>query len=76
MNIKGALDNQSRENVPCDISKWINARFLKTFLRLLTLVNRVFSHDFKAAMLVSQNNPLGAELFSYANASFCSNKFA
>ena len=29
-----------------------------------------------AAMLVSQTNPLGVELFSYANASFCSNKFA
>ena len=51
------------------------------------LHNRVFSHDVTvailvsqnnetAAMLVSQNNPLGVELFSYANASFCSNKFA
>ena len=29
-----------------------------------------------AAMLVSQTNPLGVELFSYANAFFCSNKFA
>ena len=48
---------------------------------------RVFSHDVMAAILVSQNNetaailvsqtsPLGVELFSYANASFCSNKFA
>ena len=50
-------------------------------------VNRVFSHDVTvailvsqnnetAAMLVSQTNPLGVELFSYANAFFCSNKFA
>ena len=49
--------------------------------------NRVFSHDVTAAILVSQNNetaavlvsqnnPLGVEVFSYANASFCSNKFA
>ena len=49
--------------------------------------NRVFSHDVTAAILVSQNNetaamlvsqtnPLGVELFSYANAFFCSNKFA
>ena len=38
--------------------------------------NRVFSHDVTAAMLVSQTNPLGVELFSYANAFFCSNKFA
>ena len=48
---------------------------------------RVFSHDVTAAifvsqnnetatMLVSQTNPLGAELFSYANAFFYSNKFA
>ena len=48
---------------------------------------RVFSHDVTAAILVSQNNetaamlvsqtnPLGAELFSYANAFFCSKKFA
>ena len=49
--------------------------------------NRVFSHDVLAAILVSQNNdtaamlvsqtsPVGVELFSYANAFFCSNKFA
>ena len=47
----------------------------------------VFSHDVTAAILVSQNNetaamlvsqtsPLGVELFSYAKAFFCSNKFA
>ena len=28
-----------------------------------------------AAMSVSQNNPVGVELFSYVNALFCSNKF-
>ena len=49
--------------------------------------NGVFSPDVKAAILVSQNNetaamlvsqtsPLGVELFCYANAFFCSNKFA
>ena len=48
---------------------------------------RVFSHDVTAAILVSQNNetaamlvsqtsPVGVELFSYANAFFCSNEFA
>ena len=48
---------------------------------------RVFSHDVTAAILVFQNNetaamlvfqtsPVGVELFSYANAFFCSNKFA
>ena len=51
------------------------------------LIYEVFSHDVKAAILVSQNNetaamfvsqtnPVGAELFSYVNAFFCSNKFA
>ena len=49
--------------------------------------NRVLSLDFAAAILVSQNNetaamfvsqtsPVGVELSSYANAFFCSNKFA
>ena len=37
---------------------------------------RVFSHDVTAAILVSQTNPVGVELFSYANIFFCSNKFA
>ena len=48
---------------------------------------RVFSHDIMkarlvpqnnetVAMLVSQTSPVGVELFSYANAFFCSNKFA
>ena len=50
-------------------------------------INRVFSHDVTAAILVSQNNetaamlvsqtsPVRVELFSYVNAIFCSNKFA
>ena len=29
-----------------------------------------------AAVFVSQTSPVGVELFSYANAFFCSNKFA
>ena len=55
--------------------------------RRQVLTYRVFSHDVTAAMLVSQNNktaamlvsqtsPVGVELFSYANAFFCFNKFA
>ena len=50
-------------------------------------IYRVFSHDVTAAILVSQNletaamlvsqtSPVGVELLSYANAFFCSNKFA
>ena len=49
--------------------------------------NRAFVHDVTAAILVFQNNEtaamlvyqvdaVGIELFSYANAFFCSNKFA
>jgi len=52
-----------------------------------TFCYRVFSHDVTAAilvcqnnetaaMLVSQTNPVGVGLFSYANAFFCSKKFA
>ena len=32
------------------------------------IFNKVFSHDVTAAMLVSQTNPVGVELFYYANA--------
>ena len=53
----------------------------------LIRVNRVFSHDVTAAILVFQNNetaamlvypenPLGVELFSPVNAFFCCNKLA
>ena len=38
--------------------------------------NKVFSHDVTAAILVSQTNPLGVEIFSYAKDFFCYNKFA
>ena len=55
--------------------------------RRQVLTYRAFSHDVTAAILVSQNNetaamlvsqtnPVGVELFSYANAFFCSNEFA
>ena len=33
-----------------------------------------FSHDVTATMLVSQTNPVGVELFSYANAFFGSSE--
>ena len=35
----------------------------------------VFQNNKRAAVLVLQTNPVGVELFSYVNASFCSNKF-
>ena len=51
------------------------------------VLNRAFAHDITAAilvpqnyetaaMLVSQTNLVRVKLFSYANAFFCSNKFA
>ena len=36
----------------------------------------VFQNNETAAMLVSQTSPVGVELFSHANAFFCSNIFA
>ena len=60
---------------------------LITVLSKVAIRYRVFSHDVTAAILVSQDNEtaamlvsqanlVGIELFSYANAFFCSNKFA
>ena len=60
---------------------------LDTNTRIFFEIFRVFSHDVTAAILVSQNNetaamlvsqtsPVGVEFLSYANAFFCSNKFA
>ena len=36
----------------------------------------VFQNNETAAMLVYQTSPVGVELFSYVNASFCFSKFA
>ena len=78
-------------NVQTSISILLNIRWVVNMYTALNIqcniFNRVFSHDVTAAILVSQNNetaailvsqtnPLGNELFSYANAFFCSNKFA
>ena len=63
----------------CFQSSWVQS--------LTTLVNRVFSHDVMAAILVFQNNetaamlmfqtnPVRVELFSYVNSFFCSHKFS
>ena len=71
-----------------DLSRYANLFSIScSLLRSSKLSYRVFSHDVTAAILVSQNNemaamlvsqtsPVGAELLSYANAFFCSNKFA
>ena len=48
----------------------------RAFLRDVTAAIFVFLNNETAAMLVYPENPVGVELFSYANAFFCSNKFA
>ena len=64
-----------------------NLAFVTSSLLFCIEAYRVFSHDVKAAILVSQNNetaamlvsqtnPVGVQLLSYANAFFCYNKFA
>ena len=72
----------SKVYVPDSVNKiylWKDLGFY-SFAALLTThhfsnLYRVFSHDVTAAILVSQTSPLGGELFSYANAFFCSDKF-
>ena len=55
--------------------------------RRFSCINRAFSHDVTAAILVFQNNetaamlvfqtnPVGVELVSYVKTFFCSNKLA
>ena len=46
------------------------------FIHDVTAAILVSQNNETAAMLVSQTSPLGVELFSYANAFFCYNKFA
>ena len=46
------------------------------FLHDVTAAILVPQNNETAAMLVSQTSPVGVELFPYANAFFCSNKFA
>ena len=41
-----------------------------------TVAMLVSQNNETVAMLVSQTSPVGDELFCYANAFFCSNKFA
>ena len=76
----------SHANTPLGQSE--RAFYLSYFIKCpITLSYRVFSHDVTAAILVSQNNemvtmlvsqtnPVGVGLFSYAKTFFCSNKFA
>ena len=45
------------------------------FLHVVTAAILVSQKNETAAMLVFETIPLGVELFSYANAFFCSNKF-
>ena len=50
-----------------------NPKRKRVFTRDVTAAILVPQNNETAAMLVSQTNPVGVELFSYANAFFCSN---
>ena len=50
--------------------------FYRVFSHHVTVAILVSQNNETAAMLVSQTNPLGVVLFSFANAFFCSKKFA
>ena len=54
----------------------INVALYRAFSHDVTAAILVFQNNKTAAMLVYQTNPVGVELFSYVNASFCFNKFA
>ena len=56
----------------------VNSLFFmyRAFAHDVTAAILVFQNNETAAMLVYQTNPVGVELFSYLNTSFCLNKFA
>ena len=54
----------------------IHPSIYRAFSHDVTTAILVFQNNKTAAMLVFQTNPVGVELFSYVNASFCFNKFA
>ena len=81
------MDASKSVPIPFLTLKAKTLKFRNSLNTLLLYHYRVFSHDVTAAILVSQNNetaamlvsqtgPVGVELFSYANAFFCSNRFA
>ena len=55
---------------------YINEEINRAFSHDVTAAILVFQNNETAAMLVYQQNPLGVELFSHVNAFFCSNKLA
>ena len=55
---------------------YCKAMLYGVFSHDVTAAILVFQNNETAAMLVSQTGPVGFELFSYAKAFFCSNKFA
>ena len=61
--------------VPCLNFKSSHVLY-RVFSLDVTATILVSQNNETAAMLVSQTNRVGVELFSYANAFFCSNKFA
>ena len=58
------------------ILTWKSLHVYRVFAHDVTVAILVSHNNKTVAMLVSQTNPVGVELFSYANAFFCSHKFA
>ena len=55
---------------------FVGIKWHRAFSHDITAAIWVFQNNETAAMLVYQEHPEGVEFFSYANAFFCSNKFA
>jgi len=80
---KNRLPQARRYNFPscCKVTEFHQGK-LKMYTNSIDFLHDVISailvsqNNETAAMLVSQTRPLGVELFCYANAFFCSNKFA
>ena len=85
MRIEIRVNKWNKEKINA-VFKQLTEKWQKISLSKYILLDIVFLHVVTAAILVSQKNetaamlvfetiPLGVELFSYANAFFCSNKF-
>ena len=57
-------------------SMFVSIKWYRAFSHDITAAILVFQNNETAAILVYQDKPVGVEFFSYANAFFCSNKFA
>ena len=74
------ISSSQRLRIACDVANGMShlaaikvTYYKRIMIRIFLDIKtdyRAFSHDFKAAKLVSQTNPVGVELFSFVNAFF------